>query len=89
MPELLVLTDVPRVQRGFGTLYPEPIERLTVSEAVALSDAGEFGAGSMGPKIEAAIGFLQAGGRRVVIADLDEAPAALRGEAGTELVPDP
>jgi carbamate kinase len=88
-PELLVLTDVARVQRGFGTLYPEPIERMTVSEAVALADAGEFGAGSMGPKIDAAIGFLQAGGRRVVIADLDEAPAALRGEAGTELVPDP
>jgi carbamate kinase len=88
-PELLVLTDVPRVQRGFGTLYPEPIDRLTVSDAAALSRAGEFGAGSMGPKIEAAIGFLEAGGRRVVIADLDEAPAALRGEAGTELVPDP
>jgi carbamate kinase len=85
---LLVLTDVRRIQRGYGSLMPEDIERLTVSEATSLLKAGEFGAGSMGPKVEAAVEFLRAGGVRAVVADLDDAPAALRGDAGSELVPD-
>jgi carbamate kinase len=41
----------------------------------------------MGPKIRAAIDFLEAGGDRVMIGDLGEAPAILRGEAGTAIVP--
>jgi carbamate kinase len=41
----------------------------------------------MGPKVQAAIDFLEGGGSRVVIGDLDQAPALLRGEAGTEIVP--
>jgi carbamate kinase len=86
---LLILTDVPKVQRGFGTLMPEDIDRLTVSEARRLLKQGEFGAGSMGPKVEAAVGFCEDGGTRAVIAELADASAALRGEAGTEIVPDP
>ena len=85
---LLILTDVNKVQRGYGTLMPEDIDRMTVGEATALLDRGEFGAGSMGPKMRSAIRFVEAGGTRAVIAELDEGPAALRGEAGTELVPD-
>lgn len=85
---LLVLTDVPKVQRGFGSLLPEDIDRMTTAEARRLLKRGEFGAGSMGPKIEAAVGFLEAGGSRVVIAELDQAPAALRGDAGTQIVAD-
>jgi carbamate kinase len=85
---LLILTDVKKVQRGYGTLMPEDIDRMTVGEATALLDRGEFGAGSMGPKMRSAIRFVEAGGTRAVIAELDEGPAALRGEAGTELVPD-
>jgi carbamate kinase len=84
-PVLLILTDVPKVQRGFGTLMPEDLDRLTVAEARELLAAGEFGSGSMGPKVEASIRFLEAGGERAVIADLDGAVAALRGEGGTEL----
>jgi carbamate kinase len=84
---LLILTDVRKVQRGFGTLYPEEIDRMTADEAAELLGEGEFGAGSMEPKIRAAIDFLEAGGRRVRIGDLDEAPAILRGEAGTAIVP--
>lgn len=84
---LLILTDVRKVQRGFGTLYPDPIDRMTADEASDLLERGEFGAGSMGPKVQAAIDFLEAGGTRVMIGDLDEAPAVLRGEAGTEIVP--
>ena len=42
----------------------------------------------MGPKVEAAIRFLEGGGKRVVIAKLDQAVPALRGETGTHIVPD-
>jgi carbamate kinase len=83
---LLILTDVKKVQRGFGSFMPEDIDRMTLPEAKDLLRRGEFGAGSMGPKIQAAIGFLEAGGRRAVIADLEDGPSALQGEAGTELV---
>jgi carbamate kinase len=83
---LLILTDVKRVQRGYGSFLPEDIDRMTIAEARALLKKGEFGAGSMGPKVEAAVGFVQAGGSRAVIADLADASAALQGEAGTEIV---
>ncbi len=83
---LLILTDVPKVQRGFGSLYPEDIDHLTTDEAAGMLKDGEFGAGSMGPKIQAAMDFLEAGGTRVLIGDLDQAPAILRGEAGTTIV---
>jgi carbamate kinase len=65
----------------------EDIDRMTAGEATALLDAGEFGAGSMGPKMRSAIRFIEAGGTRAVIAELDEGPAALRGEGGTEILP--
>jgi carbamate kinase len=84
---LLILTDVKRVQRAFGTDRAEPLERLTVAEARALSDAGEFGVGSMGPKVQAAVSFVAGGGARAAIGDLDEAVAVLQGAAGTSIVP--
>jgi carbamate kinase len=84
---LLILTDVKKVQRGYGSLYPEDIDRMDVAEAFELIERGEFGAGSMGPKVEAAAGFVRDGGTRAVIADLEDATAALRGETGTTIVP--
>lgn len=84
---LLILTDVKKVQRGYGSLYPEDIDRMTVDEARTMRKKGEFGAGSMGPKIEAAAAFVRDGGTRAVIADLEDATEALRGAAGTEIVP--
>jgi carbamate kinase len=85
---LLMLTDVPKVQRGYGSLMPEDLDVLTTPEARRLLKKGEFGAGSMGPKVEAAVHFVEQRGGRAVIADLQEALPALRGEAGTEIVPD-
>ena len=84
---LLILTDVPRVQRAFGTDRAEELERLTASEARGLLDAEEFGAGSMGPKVESAIRFVERGGARAAIGDLDDAVAVLDGTAGTSIVP--
>lgn len=83
---LLILTDVKKVQQGYGSFMPEDLDRLTVKEAAGLLRKGEFGAGSMGPKIEAAVRFVRAGGERAVIADLEDATEALAGEAGTEVV---
>jgi carbamate kinase len=83
---LLILTDVPKVQRGFGSLMPEDIDRMTIAEARELQRAGEFGAGSMGPKVEAAVGFVEGGGHRAFVGTLDDAPAVLRGEGGTAIV---
>jgi carbamate kinase len=85
-PTLLILTDVRSVQRGFGTDAAEALDRLSVSEARAMLDAGEFGAGSMGPKVRSAVNFLDAGGTRAAIGDLDDAVAVLAGTAGTTIV---
>ncbi|MGZ5351606.1 MAG: carbamate kinase [Actinomycetota bacterium] len=84
---LLILTDVPRVQRGFGTERAEELDRLTVAEARALAEGAEFGAGSMGPKVAAAVRFVAGGGARAAIGDLDDAVAVLAGDAGTSIVP--
>jgi carbamate kinase len=56
---------------------------MTVAEAKTMLKAGEFGEGSMGPKVRAAVEFVSMGGRRAVIADLAQATEALAGEAGT------
>jgi carbamate kinase len=85
---LLILTDVKNVVKGFGTDLAEPIERLTVAQAGQLMGAGEFTAGSMGPKVQAAIEFVDAQeGRRAFIGDLEDAPEVLAGRAGTMIVP--
>jgi len=84
---LLILTDIDRVQRGFGTEHAEPIETISATEARELLDGGEFPAGSMGPKVEAAVRFVEQGGSRAAIGDLESAVAVLRGEAGTSIVP--
>jgi carbamate kinase len=83
---LLILTDVQAVQRGFGTDHAEPIERMTAAEARELLEAGEFGAGSMGPKVEAAVRFVEQGGGRAAIGDLDSAVAVLAEKSGTTIV---
>jgi carbamate kinase len=83
---LLILTDVSKVQRGYGSLMPEDLDRITVEEARRLLKAGEFGAGSMGPKVDAAVRFVEAGSGRAMIADLGQSREALAGTAGTEIV---
>lgn len=85
---LLILTDVDRVAIGFGTDAQRWLDRLPVAEARRLLTAGEFGEGSMGPKVASAIDFVAQGGRRAVIASLERALDALEGRAGTEFVAD-
>jgi carbamate kinase len=83
---LLFVTDVERVAVAYGTPHELAIERLTLAEARALLGAGEFPPGSMGPKIEAAVRFVAAGGREALITAPDQVRAALEGDAGTRVV---
>jgi carbamate kinase len=85
--ELLILTAVPRVAIHYGTPQQKSLEKISLAELKRLHDEGHFPAGSMGPKIAAAIRFLEGGGRRAIIGHLDEAEPALRGESGTQVVP--
>jgi carbamate kinase len=84
---LIFLTGVDRVEVGHRTPRAIEIERLSVADARALLSAGEFPPGSMGPKIEAAIEFVEAGGCEAIITSLPSARAALDGRAGTRVVP--
>jgi carbamate kinase len=85
---IMLLTAVPRVAVDFGKPTQRWLDRVTLSELKKLNAEGQFPPGSMGPKVDAAIRFLEGGGKHVVIAKLDEAVPALRGETGTHIVPD-
>jgi carbamate kinase len=84
---LAILTEVAQVQVGFGTPQARGVGKLTVSEARELLAAGEFPAGSMGPKIEACCDFVAGGGSRAVIGALAQAADVVLGTAGTVIVP--
>ncbi|HEU0054089.1 MAG TPA: carbamate kinase [Longimicrobium sp.] len=83
---LLILTDVDRVYADWGKPTQRALDRLTVAEAAELVRSGQLGAGSMAPKVEAACSFVEHGGRRAVIARLDQGREAVAGRAGTEIV---
>jgi carbamate kinase len=79
----VILTGVERVSRDFGKPTETPLPRLDVATARALLAQGQFPPGSMGPKIDAAIRFVEAGGREVLITRAECLSAALDGETGT------
>lgn len=80
---LLVLTDVPAVQRGYGTARAEPI-RVADADTIAGLDLPD---GSMGPKVEACVWFARASGHPAAIGALTDAAAVLAGRAGTTIPP--
>ena len=85
---LLITTAVEHVSLDFGTPQERPIDRMTLSEAKQyLAEGVHFAEGSMAPKIEAVIGFLERGGGRAIVTDPDNVERALAGETGTHLVP--
>jgi len=83
----LVLTDVEYALLNYGTDNETPVKSMTVDESKKLSAEGHFKAGSMGPKIEAARGFVERGGDHAIITSLDKAVDALAGKTGTHIVP--
>jgi len=78
---------VPQAYIRYGTPEQEALSRVTASQMRAYAAAGHFKAGSMGPKVEACLRFVDAGGESV-IASLIEVGPALAGKAGTRIVPD-
>ncbi len=80
---LLIVTAVESVALDFGKPAQRWIDRMSVKEAMQHLAEGQFLAGSMGPKIEAAVWFLKGGGREVCITSPSRIRNALRGEAGT------
>jgi len=86
---LMIVTQIEKVFVRFGRPDAEALDLLPASRARDLLAGGEFPAGSMGPKIEAALGFLAHGGREVIITDPGSILAAVAGAAGTRIVPDP
>lgn len=86
--EFIIITGVEKVAIRYGTEQQENLDRLTIADARDLLEAGEFPEGSMGPKIRAAIQFLEQGGKRVVITSIAKSAQAVFGRAGTEIVRD-
>jgi carbamate kinase len=85
--ELLVFsTGVTHVCLHFGKEDEKPLFHLSWDEASTYMRLGEFAAGSMQPKVEAALRFLEGGGRRAIITAPEYMAAAVRGGAGTEIL---
>jgi carbamate kinase len=84
--KMLILTGVDKVAVQYGTAKQKNLDVITVAEAKQYMKAGEFPKGSMGPKIEAALSFLESGGKEVIITSIEQATAAIKGKAGTKIV---
>lgn len=84
---LIVVTSVDRVAVGYGTPRQRDLEALSLPELKDYTAAGEFPPGSMGPKMEAAIRFLEQGGREVLVCSPETLGEALAGRAGTLITP--
>jgi carbamate kinase len=82
----IVLTGVPKVAIDYGKPTQRNIDRMTADEAQKYFDEGQFPAGSMGPKMEAAIQFVRSSGRSVMITDVEHLREALDGQEGTSIV---
>lgn len=83
---LIILTGVEKVCINFKKPDQKEIDVLTIEEAKKYLDEGQFPAGSMGPKIEAAIDFVLSTGRECIITDMSVLDKALKGETGTRII---
>jgi carbamate kinase len=84
--KLIVVTSVDRAAIRFGRPDQQWLDRITVAQARAWLAAGEFPPGSMGPKIEAAIEFVESGGQECIITCTEHVAPAVRGDSGTHIV---
>jgi carbamate kinase len=82
----VILTAVDRISINFGKPDERPLRKLTETDAQKFLDEGQFPPGSMGPKVRAAIEFLQGGGREVIVTRESSFEAALDGKGGTTIV---
>ena len=85
---LVIATDVEHVVLGYGTDDERPLHRATAAGLRTIAVEERFASGSMGPKVEAAARFVEAGGRRAVITALEQISEAVHGRAGTVIEED-
>jgi carbamate kinase len=83
----VISTDVDRVYLDYKKLGQRPLPRATAAELAAHYRAGHFPPGNMGPKVESALRFLAGGGREVIITSFEHLEEAVKGSAGTHVVP--
>ena len=81
----VIATDEPGAAVHYGTPAQRFLEKISLREAEQFFQEGQFPSGSMGPKVEAATGFIRAGGKRAVITSIDHIETAVAGKAGTVL----
>jgi len=81
----IILTDVNRVYLNYGKPDETPITTMTVEEAQEYLSQGQFPAGSMGPKIKAAIEYIQSSGKEVLITSASHLKASLINRSGTKI----
>ncbi len=82
---LLISTAVDAIAINFGTPKQQWLGKISIEQARKHLAAGEFGAGSMAPKVEAAIAFVERGGKRAIVTSPSRMIEALHGEAGTTI----
>ena len=82
----IILTGVDRVCENFGCENEKPLAFLELEKAKSMLSEGQFPPGSMGPKINAAIDYIQQGGKEVLITSAEKLRAALIGRSGTRII---
>ncbi len=83
----IISTAVDKVAVDFGTPEQKDIDQMTVAEAKQYMEDGQFAPGSMKPKIQASIDFLESGGKKVIITQPHLLEEAIHGKNGTHIVP--
>jgi carbamate kinase len=82
---LIIATDVPYVAINYGKPDQKNLKELSLQEAEKYLNEGQFGKGSMGPKVQATLSFVKSGGE-AIIAALSNLGEAVKGETGTKIV---
>jgi len=82
---LLILTQVEKVALNYGTPQQKYLDKMNIEEAKRYLKEGHFPEGSMGPKIESAIQFLESGGKEVIITSIPKAYDSVKRKAGTRI----
>ncbi|WP_456443537.1 carbamate kinase [Caldithrix abyssi] len=83
--KLLIITGVEKVALNFCTPEQIDLDELTIADARKYLAEGQFPKGSMGPKIEAAINFIEGGGEEVIITSIEKTGDAIKGKAGKRI----
>jgi len=83
----LISTAVPQIALNYGKPDQQWLDRISLADAKQYLQQGHFAKGSMGPKVQAIINYLEAGGKQALVTNPENIGRALAGETGTWVVP--